>query len=230
MSFSRKTNPYIFDYSLDNCTLVRPEYVKDLGVTFDPKLTFCKHIEECVAAAFKSLGFVLRNSKDFKNLSTLRLLFVTFVRSKLEYASVVWSPTYNVYITQLEKVQRRFFKSAIFILEGTYPTRGTSQEFFLNKFEMSSLIRRRVMYSIIFLYKIINGEINCTSLTSLINYHTPRLNARTNNILMLPTSRTNLLISSPLHQMCINYSNIECSLDIFNCKISDIKKKHLTPV
>lgn len=230
MSFTRKVNPISFNYNLNNCTLSRPEYIKDLGVTFDPKLTFTKHIEECTSGAFKSLGFILRNSKDFTELSTLRSLFVTFVRSKLEYASIVWSPNYNTHISSLEKVQRRFFKSSIFILEGTYPVRGTPQELFLNKFEISSLIRRRIMHSIIFLYKIINNKINCACLTSLLRFRIPRINSRTNNVLMLPTSRTNILETSPLHQMCLNYNSIEDSLDIFNCKITDIKNIYLKPI
>lgn len=230
MSFSRKLDPLIFNYNLDNSVLDRPEFVKDLGVIFDSKLTFSKHIEECVAGAYKCLGFILRNSRDFKSLPTLRLLFITFVRSKLEYASIVWNPNYNIHITLLEKVQRRFFKSATFILEGNYPIRGTPQELFLSKFDMCSLLRRRVMCTIIFLYKIINNKINCPSITSLIKYRVPRLTARTSNILMVPTPRTNILASSPLHQICLNYNNIEQRLDIFNCKIADIKNIYLTPV
>ena len=208
----------------------RPEFIKDLGVTFDPKLTFSKHIDDCTSVAFKSLGFILRNSKDFTELATLRMLFVTFVRSKLEYACVVWCPNYNIHIASLEKVQRRFFKSSIFILEGTYPIRGTPQELLLNKFEMSSLVRRRVMHSVIFLYKIINNKINCAYLTSFLKYRIPRLNSRTNNVLMLPTSRTNILETSPMYQMCLNYNSIEASLDIFCCSITNIKNIYLLPI
>ena len=169
MSFSRKSDPIVFNYNLDNCLLNRPEFVKDLGVIFDTKLTFSRHIEECVAGAYKSLGFILRNSRDFKSLSTLRLLFITFVRSKLEYASIVWSPSYNLHITLLEKVQRRFFKSSTFIVEGNYPLRGTPQELFLNKFDMCSLLRRRVMSTIIFYTKLFMIRSTVLKLLHLLN-------------------------------------------------------------
>ena len=85
--------------------VVRPDYIKDLGVFFDSDLSFSHHIDECLAGAYKSLGFVLRNSKDFKDISTLRLLFITFVRSRLEYASVIWCPIYTTYMTLIERVQ-----------------------------------------------------------------------------------------------------------------------------
>ena len=75
----------MFNYNVDNVSLQRPDFIKDLGVYFDPKLSFNKHIEMTIASAFRSLGFVIRNCKGFKNLSTLRLLYVTFVRSRLEY-------------------------------------------------------------------------------------------------------------------------------------------------
>ena len=86
------------------------------------------------------------------------------------------------------------------------------------------------MSTIIFLYKIIHDKINCPQITSLIKFRVPRLLARTSNILKIPTPRTNVLNSSPLHQICINYNNIEHRLDIFNCKIEDIKNIYSTPM
>ena len=78
MSFTRKINSIAFNYQLNGFTLNRPEFIKDLDVTFDPKLTFSKDIDDCTSVAFKSLGFILRNSKDFTVLATLRMLFVIF--------------------------------------------------------------------------------------------------------------------------------------------------------
>ena len=79
MSFYRKKSPLLFDYVLGGQILKRPDYIKDLEVFFDTNLSFSHHIDECLAGAYKSIGFVLRNSKDFKDISTLRLLLITFV-------------------------------------------------------------------------------------------------------------------------------------------------------
>jgi hypothetical protein len=49
-------------------------------------------------SSFKSLGFVLRNGREFSDVDTLKLLYFTYVRSRLEYASIVWSPMYGVII------------------------------------------------------------------------------------------------------------------------------------
>jgi hypothetical protein len=80
-------------------------------VLFDSKLSFCDHILSITSAAFKSLGFVLRSAKEFGDVVTLKLLYITYVRSKLEYASLVWSPIHNIYIAQLERVQRRLSRA-----------------------------------------------------------------------------------------------------------------------
>jgi hypothetical protein len=125
-----RVKPLLFDYTLNNKILLRRSSVQDLGVLFDSKLSFCDYILSITSAAFKSLGFVLRSAKEFGDVVTLKLLYITYVRSKLEYASLVWSPIHNIYIAQLERVQRRFLKSAIFMLDGLYPTGAFLRNFF----------------------------------------------------------------------------------------------------
>ena len=176
MSFGRK-KMYMFNYIVDNESLQRPDFIKDLGIYFDPKLSFNKHIEMTIASTFRSLGFVIRNCKGFKNLSTLRLLYVTFVRSRLEYASIVWSPIHNCNILQSEEIQRRFLKSAVYTLN-VYPPRGFPQTESLEMFNLVSFSSRRTTYFIFFLFKIVNKGLDCISLSSKINYIVPRINAR----------------------------------------------------
>lgn len=48
--------------------------------------------------------FILRNSSCFMEIDTLKMLFSTFVRYKLKYASTAWDPKYNIHINNLEKV------------------------------------------------------------------------------------------------------------------------------
>lgn len=223
MSFHRKKSAFLFDYALDGEVLERPDYVKDLGVFFDSELSFSHHIDECLTAAYKSLGFIVRNSRDFGDITTLRLLFITFVRSRLEYASVIWCPIYTIYVTLIERVQRRFFKSAVFLLDGVYPPRGTPQDQFLVRFNLQSLLTRRTMYSVVFLFKLIHYCIKCESITAMIKYRVPRINSRHNSLFLLPLARTNLLIKSPLYQMISNYSNVEKTLDILSCSLINVK-------
>lgn len=58
---------------------------KDLGVLFSSDLNFHLHIEVVCCRAFKTLGFVMRTSKEFKLSRSLRIIYCSHVRSLLEY-------------------------------------------------------------------------------------------------------------------------------------------------
>nr|CAH7722487.1 unnamed protein product [Callosobruchus chinensis] len=50
----------------------------------------------------KSLGFIIRNSRSFRNESALKTLYDSFLRSQLEYSSIIWNPIYQVHKNALE--------------------------------------------------------------------------------------------------------------------------------
>ncbi|RZC40962.1 RVT 1 domain containing protein, partial [Asbolus verrucosus] len=104
VTFTNKTGQFSFDYKIGDTILGRNDTVRDLGVTFESTLNFSVHIDNIVSASYKSLGFLIRNSCYFKNTKTLINLYYGLVRSKLEYASVVWSPYYKTYMLKLENV------------------------------------------------------------------------------------------------------------------------------
>ena len=126
MSFSTRDSEYTYEYTVNNEQLPRPSTFKDLGVTFDKKLTFVDHIDTSVSEVNRTLGFIIRNGRDFSNISTLKLLYFSFLRSKLEYASLVWQPCYNIHVTKLENVQRHFLKYLYFKTQA-YPPIGFPQ-------------------------------------------------------------------------------------------------------
>ena len=78
-------------YSGSHVTLESVESEKDIGVTINSKLNFEKHIQTQVNKANQIVGIIRRSFKylDFK---TFCLLFKSFVRPILEYASSVWNP------------------------------------------------------------------------------------------------------------------------------------------
>jgi hypothetical protein len=92
ISFTNKKKPVICDYSVNGRGLLRVQTVKDLGVYLTHNLNYTTHINFIVSKAFKLFGFLKRTSSEFSNVRTIKALFVTLVRSQLEYASQVWSP------------------------------------------------------------------------------------------------------------------------------------------
>jgi hypothetical protein len=62
--------------------------ITDLGV-LNSRMSFSRHIDIKVKKALAMLGFAKRLSGEFRDPYTLRNLYVSLVRPKLEYANYV---------------------------------------------------------------------------------------------------------------------------------------------
>ena len=204
VTYFRDATVVKYDYNVEGVGLRRQEEVVDLGVVFDARLTFDAHIAGIVGAATRTLGFVMRSCKGFRDITTLKRLYCAFVRSRLEYASVVWHPHYVFQQLALERVQRRFLRYISFKSTGVYPGRGADYDQLLHAFGFSALSTRRDFMSSRFLLKIVNGEVDAPALLSRIGFVVPRLNARHSNLFFVPRARTNILLKSPIVHMARN--------------------------
>ncbi len=54
------------------------------------------------------LGFIFRSCKRFRNPESMITLYKAYVRSQVEYCSIVWSPIYQNSVDKIERVQRKF--------------------------------------------------------------------------------------------------------------------------
>jgi hypothetical protein len=88
ISFSWKTNPLVYDYKLCQSSITRTDCIKDLGVLIDNKLHFHEHINHIFSQCIKHLGLIRTITFNFSSLECMLRLYVTLIRSKLEYASL----------------------------------------------------------------------------------------------------------------------------------------------
>ena len=156
MRLSKKRQPLVSNYFLDDSLLEEVKGFKDLGVTTTDNFYWNSHIDLIVSKANRMLGLVKRTCRGLDNTKTLRTLYYALARSNVEYCSVVWSPFTKKNIEKVEKVQRRATK---FILktQDNYETR-------LKKLNLMSLKKRRFLADVTFLYKALNGISNIKSL------------------------------------------------------------------
>jgi hypothetical protein len=61
--------------------------INDLAVIMDKKMTFSEHEGVMVAKAFAMLGLIRKLSLEFRDPCTLKCLYMSLARSKLEYTS-----------------------------------------------------------------------------------------------------------------------------------------------
>jgi phosphopantetheine adenylyltransferase len=96
---------------------------------------------------------------------------------------------------------------------------------------MSSLLSRRAEHSVVFLFNLIQGLVDCSDLLSQVTFKVNRPACRTKNTFFLPTRRTNTGLSSSVVRMMINYyQNIEGMVYIFCCGIDATKRCYFNPL
>jgi len=97
-------------YYIDNGNVryefANTEFVSDLGVRFDSKLSFMDHINDKINKAYSILGIIKRNFIHL-DINSFVLLYKAMVRPHLEYANSVWCPYKKGDIEIIEKVQKR---------------------------------------------------------------------------------------------------------------------------
>lgn len=224
MSFFRKKYPIDFVYAVDTCTLTKLTKIKDLGVIFNRTLTFDDHIDYTISRANAILGFVKRWAKEFNDPYVTKSLYITFVRSILEYASVVWDPCYAVHITRVESVQRRFLRFALKDLPWDNPLALPSYLQRLNLLSLVTLERRRKCSKILFMFKILSGAIDCPFLTGAVNINIPPRSFRNYVLLNVPHHRTNYGFNEPISSMCRLF-NAHYDIIDFNMSIVQLKNQ-----
>ena len=138
-----------YDYQLQDTTLDKVEQEKDIGVIVDDQLRFHRHISEKVTKANNVIG-IIRRSFTHLNEEIFLKLYKALVRPHLEYAAVVWSPSYKKYIKSIENVQRRATKQIPGMSDLSYEER-------LRKLQLPTLVYRRARGDMIDTYKILQG-------------------------------------------------------------------------
>ncbi|XP_060878360.1 uncharacterized protein LOC132950803 [Metopolophium dirhodum] len=213
MSFTRSRSPIINDYTINNIVLKRVFEFCDLGVTFDSTFSFNKHYLNITKKSSTILGFINRTCQDFTNSDALKILYFSLVRSSLEYNSVVWSPSSVVHIQSLEAIQNRFLRFISY--KCNIPRKPHSQYTpLLNQLNMTTLAERRKIIDLKFLYKIVNGFLNCPELLSCLNFNIPHCRTRSANTFYISFQRTNYALCSPINRLMKITNDVQ--IDLFS--------------
>ena len=181
MTYHRCRHVLLSKYSINGVILSSIDEILDLGVVCDTKLTFCSHLNYIITKAWSVFGFIRRLSDKSFDHYTRKILFVSFVRSKLEYASVIWNPSALVHSNRIERIQIKFIKYDLAFLNFTnFPAATYSGKCAL--LSLKTLEARRKIASLNFLYNIVSGNIDCSDLLQSIKILVPQRFLRSRNI------------------------------------------------
>ena len=195
MRITRKKVPFERDYYLGNYKLNRVIIEKDLGILISHNLNWNEHIDFIASKSHRMLNLLYRTCKGISDTQVKKSFYLSWVRSRLEYACPVWSPYTKRNIRAFEQVQR---KSTRFIVgkELNYNER-------LKKIELLPLVYRREILDLIFSYKCFKGicELDISQYVSFRIY-TRNLRGIDNLTLSVPFSRTEAFKNSYFIRIC----------------------------
>ena len=125
------------------------------------------HINQVVSKANKQLGVLKRTCYSPTDINIRRTLFLSLVKSKLSYASQIWSPTHNRQLSErIERVQRRATK---WILRTRSCEMSYKQR--LLKLELLPISYNREIKDLAFFFKALYGYVHLN-----INIRVPLFN------------------------------------------------------
>lgn len=104
-------------------------------------------------------------------------LYTALVKSKLEYAAIIWAPKHQCHIKKLEQIQARFVRVLFLKYNGFYPAypNAISYSDLLEQLCIGRLERRRMYYQLIFIHGLSNNTIICPGLIEKILIKVPNL-------------------------------------------------------
>ncbi|CAB4033297.1 Hypothetical predicted protein [Paramuricea clavata] len=156
LSVTRKKTPISYVYCLGSEQLPKVEEEKDLGVTLSSKLLRDSQVNELISKGNKLLGLPKRTCLSLTDTKVRRTLYLSIVKSKLCYATQVWSPFPNMELSEkIESVQRRATK---WILKTKTGEMSCTQR--LLTLELLPLCYDREVKYLVFFFKALYGYIN----------------------------------------------------------------------
>ena len=106
VSGSCTVHPQLTPLTLDGTVLKESADLVILGVTFDAKMTFEKHLRSVSSTAAQRLGIMRKSWQVFHDRLLLVRSFWRFVLPVLEYCSAVWCSAADSHLKLLDRVVR----------------------------------------------------------------------------------------------------------------------------
>jgi hypothetical protein len=184
-------------YHINGVPLNSVNQVQVIGIILVADLSFNAHINKIYETSLHILGFIKRTFHDFNNLMYLKVLYCSLVRSSHEFGTLLWNPNQLQFIKKLEKVQKNFLRFY------AYKTMRLNQNMdeIANFAGLKSLKTRQLVFNSTFVYKILNGEIDCPELLHKIGLKVPSFNSRHNLPFAVQQSKTNYFSNSPMYRL-----------------------------
>lgn len=178
----------------------RVEEMTDLGVLVDKRFHFGHHIEQVTIKSRQTVGCIKHHSYNKFTLETQRILYIAYVRSRLEFASSIWNPSSNVYKDDIESIQKQFVIHLLDSRRNATSYRLAPYDDRCKQVGLQRLEWRRIIADAVLAYDIYMHNINDDMICSKFVRSRSEYNLRrsTLNLLVEPRLNSDYLLNQPI--------------------------------
>ena len=153
MIISRKKHPLLPNapLTINNVPMEMVSEYKYLGVLNTSSLDWSKHVNLVCKKARQQVGILHRKFYGHCNSSTLKQLYLSYVRPHLEYVVPVWDPYQQGLVNALEGVQKFALRLCTTNWHAAYGE-------LLSNCRLPTLAHRRRSLKLAFLYQVLHGN------------------------------------------------------------------------
>ena len=181
ISFGRKGNNIITDFTFDNTTIHCDDSVLLLGVEFDHLLTFNNYIAGICRKSARQIA-VLKRLGHMLTLKGKLAIFKLFIECNFNYCPLIWHVCSQANTNKLEKIQERAFR----FIYNNYSS-SPSDLLKLSGTEYLHVTRLKLMACEV--YKIVN-DLTPSFISDLIAIKHSQYSMRRINSAFIPKART----------------------------------------
>ena len=132
------------------------------------------------------LGWIIRSTQGFRNPITIKTIYCAYVRSVLEYGSIVSDPCTEQWSNRIEAIQRKATRYAVRLLPWRQGDVLPSYHSRCLLLEIESLKKRRQIAKCLFTSGLLNHHIDAPTLLATIEFNAPSRNLRTRQFISVP--------------------------------------------
>ena len=178
MHVHRCNSPFYYNYTVNNIFLSKVSSFKDLGIIFDDNFNYSKHIELVASKSMRNFGWIRRQTKSFRDISTIRCLFNSFVLPHLYYASNIWTPYKDKDKKKLESVNHQLIRYIAY--KDSHPIHFFNHDYSLhsNYYNIHTILSQQKLLDSIMGFKLIKNSVNISTLSTPFKFRPPNSKIR----------------------------------------------------
>jgi hypothetical protein len=185
--------------SFNGVRLEKVEHLKLLGLEIDKHLSFSHHIN-AIQSRIVAFTFALKRMRRYISENTAKILYFSYIQSRLMYMNIVWASAPKYIFDALEIVQRKALR--IVLSKSRFCSRT---ELYSNKIlSVNDLCK---FSSCLLVFKMANNSAKFSIPLRYVN-ETHRYSTRSNNNFLIPSARTQFGSSNFFIKAFLDFNNL----------------------